>query len=74
MIFAVQQRQKWWFMTNVGLINVYLEGFRAAHYDKLSVAACPYKDDTKKVDYWHKGHNYAITLNFSIKNISLQPK
>ncbi|MCV6637635.1 hypothetical protein [Candidatus Albibeggiatoa sp. nov. NOAA] len=70
MRFAVQQKQ-WWFMTNVGLINVYLEGFRAAHYDKQSVAACPYKDDAQKVSYWRKGHDYAMTLNNSIQGLSL---
>jgi hypothetical protein len=66
----VQQKQ-WCFMTNVGLINVYLEGFRAAHYDKLAVTACPYTNNAQKIRYWRKGHHYATTLNNSIRGLPL---
>lgn len=58
-------------MTNVGLINVYLEGFRAGYYDKVSVLSCPYGYDVQKANYWKKGHNYAVTLNNSVRELTL---
>jgi hypothetical protein len=49
-------------MTNIKLIDIYLEGFRAYHYDKLTSKACPYDDETLKSKYWQKGYQYAQNL------------
>lgn len=58
-------------MTNVSLINVYLEGFRAGYYDKLAVTACPYTDDVQKAIHWRKGHDYAKTLSNAVQGLTL---
>ncbi len=48
-------------MTSITLINIYLEGFRAAHYDKLPNSACPYV--AEQAEHWQKGHQYGQNLN-----------
>ena len=49
-------------MTNLKLINVYLEGFRACHYAKQATPSCPYGKDGDKAQYWLKGFEYAHGL------------
>lgn len=57
-------------MTNLKLINVYLEGFRACHYARQSTPNCPYGKDNDKAQYWLKGFEYAHGLDkaLSIEN------
>ena len=50
-------------MTNIKLINVYLEGFRACYYDRKSDVECPYPAETPKSEYWKKGHRYAKNMD-----------
>lgn len=50
-------------MTHLKLINIYLDGFRACHYDKLSKLECPYSIDSPEAHHWHKGYDYAENLN-----------
>ena len=50
-------------MTNLKLINIYLDGFRACHYDKLSRLKCPYSTESQEAHYWHKGYDYAENLD-----------
>jgi hypothetical protein len=50
-------------MTSLKLINIYINGFRACHYDKLSSAKCPYPTNTQEANHWQKGYEYAATLD-----------
>jgi len=49
-------------MTPINLINVYLEGFRACHYEQFPVEECPYRATSPEYIYWHKGYHYAKNL------------
>jgi len=51
--------QKAIFMTKLKLINIYLDGFRACHYDKKSAPVCPYEVGTEAHLYWARGFEYA---------------
>ncbi|OUD14975.1 hypothetical protein [Thioflexithrix psekupsensis] len=42
-------------MTNVKLINIYLDGFRASHYGKLTSCACPFPENTEMATHWLRG-------------------
>lgn len=46
-------------MTKLKLINIYLDGFRARHYDKQAVLVCPYDVDTEEHIHWLRGFEYA---------------
>ena len=50
-------------MTSLRLINIYIDGFRACHYEKVSRSECPYLTDTQEANYWHKGYEYAENLD-----------
>ncbi len=50
-------------MTNLKLIDIYLEGFRACHYDKLSNSDCPYSLESVQANYWQTGYQYAENLD-----------
>lgn len=56
-------------MTNLKLIDIYLDGFRAGHYDKLSNEAGPYFADTPQSEYWQRGHLYAQYLDKTLASL-----
>lgn len=49
-------------MTQLKLINIYLEGFRTRHYGKIPVPACPYEAGTEECAYWLRGFEYAESV------------
>lgn len=50
-------------MTHLKFINVYIDGFRACHYEKLSKFECPHPTHTQEAAHWQKGYEYAETLD-----------
>lgn len=50
-------------MTQLKLINIYLDGFRTRHYDKMSVPVCPYEAGTEEGAYWLRGFEYAESVD-----------
>jgi len=50
-------------MTNVKLIDIYLDGFRAYHYDKKPNSSCPYAEGSSQFKEWKKGYHYALVAD-----------
>jgi hypothetical protein len=46
-------------MTQLKLINIYLDGFRTRHYDKVAASVCPYEAGSEECAYWLRGFEYA---------------
>ncbi|MEZ5672646.1 MAG: hypothetical protein R3E08_09785 [Thiotrichaceae bacterium] len=57
-------------MTQLKLINIYLDGFRSRHYDKQSVPVCPYAIGTDERMYWLRGFEYAENVEKFLRELA----